>query len=242
MGQHTGARLPVHLKDVLHRYELTDGRGLRIATDNAFSYNSMTRDLQWLLEDSGMEWPALSNHIRCIAHFIQLALGAFISSLSVKGPTKSWESHEHTQQFGDNERIDIGKSQRLQKEGNAWIKNVLAMRPGSAKIIEKVHTSRYIESPETDHDKAVNASCIDYSNTWSLKWVLWQSKCQSLHCSTSAYGFEDTLQLNTVVASASLPITRIHSWVAPAFQTQQLPATLHNTGRMDHCQVYDGSI
>jgi hypothetical protein len=66
-----------------------------------------------------MEWPALSNHIGCIAHFIQLALGAFISSLSVKGRTKSWEAHERTQQFGDNERIDIGKSQRLQKEGNA---------------------------------------------------------------------------------------------------------------------------
>jgi hypothetical protein len=40
-----------------------------------------------------------------------------------------------------NRSIDIGKSQRLQKEGNAGINKVLAMRPGLAKIIEKVRIS-----------------------------------------------------------------------------------------------------
>jgi len=46
-----------------------------------------------------------------MAHVIQLALGAFMSSLSVKGHTKSWEAHERDQQFGQNESRDIGKSQ-----------------------------------------------------------------------------------------------------------------------------------
>jgi len=73
-----------------------------------------------------------------MAHVILLALGAFMSSLSVKGRTKSWEAHERDQQFGVNESVDIGKIQRLRKEGNTRINKVLAMKPGLAKIIEKV--------------------------------------------------------------------------------------------------------
>jgi hypothetical protein len=73
-----------------------------------------------------------------MAHVIQLALGAFMSSLGVKGRTKSWEAHEWDQHFGENEHIDIGNSQRLRKEGNARINKVSAMGPGLPKIIEKV--------------------------------------------------------------------------------------------------------
>jgi hypothetical protein len=101
----------------------------------------MTRELQSTLEASGIEWPALRNHIPCMAHVIQLALGAFISSLGVKDHTKPWETHKRDQEFGENESIDIGKSQRLRKEGNARINKVSAMKPGLAKIIEKVRIS-----------------------------------------------------------------------------------------------------
>jgi hypothetical protein len=76
-----------------------------------------------------------------MAHVIQLTLGAFMSSLGVQGRTKSWEAHERDQQFGENESIDIGKSPRLRKEGNARINKVSAMRSGLAKIIEKVRSS-----------------------------------------------------------------------------------------------------
>jgi hypothetical protein len=85
-----------------------------------------------------------------MVHIIQLALGAFISSLSVKGCTKSCKALECDQQCGENESIHIGKSQGLRKEGNARIISVSAMRPSLAKIIEKVHVCRYFESPETD--------------------------------------------------------------------------------------------
>jgi len=98
---------------VLDCFELTDGRLLGITTDNASSNYSMTRELQSTPEASGIEWPAFRNHIPCMAHIIQLALGAFLSSLGVKGRTKSWEAHERDQQFGENESIDIGKSHRL---------------------------------------------------------------------------------------------------------------------------------
>ena len=79
---------------MLDRVELTDGYLLGITTDDASSNYSMTLELQSTLEYFGIEWPALRNHIPCMAHVIQLALGAFMSSLGVKGHTKSWEAHE----------------------------------------------------------------------------------------------------------------------------------------------------
>jgi hypothetical protein len=83
----------------------------------------------------------LSNHIPRMAHIIQLASGAFMSSLSVKGRTKCWEAHERDQQFGENESRDIGKSQRPGKEGKARINKLSTMKPGFAKIIDKVPIS-----------------------------------------------------------------------------------------------------
>jgi hypothetical protein len=76
-----------------------------------------------------------------MSHIIQLALGAFMSSLGVEGRTKSWKAHVRDQQFAENESIDIANSQRLRNEGNARINKVSAMRPGLSKSIEKVRIS-----------------------------------------------------------------------------------------------------
>jgi hypothetical protein len=95
---------------VLDRFELTDSRLLGITTDNASSNYLMARELQSTLEASGIELLALRNHISRMVQVIQLALGSFMSSLSVKGHTKSWKADERDQQFGENESIDIGKS------------------------------------------------------------------------------------------------------------------------------------
>ena len=166
-----GARLARHLKEVLDHFKLTDGCLLGITTDNASSHYSMTWKLQTTFEASRIEWPAWRNHIPCMAHVIQLDLGAFMSSLGIKGHTESWEAHECDQQYGENESTDIGKSQRLRKEGNARINKVSAMRPGLAKIIEKVHISTYFESAEADLHIAENACCINYADTWTSKRV-----------------------------------------------------------------------
>jgi len=99
-----------------------------------------------------------------MVHVIKLASGEFMRRLGVKVHTKSWEAHERDQQFGENESIDIGKSKRLRKEDNGRINKMSAMRPGVAKIIEKVCISRYIESPETDSHMAVDACCIEYAD------------------------------------------------------------------------------
>jgi hypothetical protein len=153
------------------RSELTNRGLLGIPTNNASPNHLMMCQLPSTLEASGIEWPVLRNHTPCMVYIIKLALGAFMSSLGVKGRTKSWEAHEHDQQYGENDSIDIPKSQTLRNEGNARIHKVLATRRGLAKIIETVHISTYYESPETDLQIAVNASCIDYTDTWSSKCV-----------------------------------------------------------------------
>jgi len=117
----------------------------------------MTHELLSTLEVSGIEWPALRNHIPCMDYVIQLALGVFMCSLSVQQCTKCWEAHERDQQFGENKSLDIRKSQRHRKEGNAGINKVSVMRPGLAKIIEKGHISRYFQSLENDLYIAENA-------------------------------------------------------------------------------------
>ena len=104
-----------------------------------------------------------------MVHLIHLALGAFMRSLGVIGRNKFCEAHECDQQFAENESINHGKSQRHRKESNARIHKVLAIRPGLAKIIEKVRTSRYFESPGSDFDIVENACCIDYADAWSSK-------------------------------------------------------------------------
>jgi len=101
----------------------------------------VTGELHSTHEASGIEWPEFRNCIPSMVHVIQLALGGFMSSLSVKGRTRSWEAHERDEQFADNESIDIGKSQRLRKEGNARISKLSAMRPGFTRIIEKERIS-----------------------------------------------------------------------------------------------------
>jgi len=101
----------------------------------------------------------------------QLAYGAFISSLGVKGHTKSWEAHERDQQCGENESTHFGKSQRLRIEGNTRINKVSSVKLSFAKLIEKVRISRYPENSETDHHLPANASCGDYVDIWSLKRV-----------------------------------------------------------------------
>ena len=117
-----------------------------------------------------------------------------------------------------------------------------AISPGLSKIIKKVRISRYFQSTETDLYRSENACSINYANTWSSKWVHWVSKSQSAHRGTTCYRCEDMLELDTGVAWASLPITRIRPPVAPTSKIQWLPASLHNTAWIDHCQVRHGSF
>jgi hypothetical protein len=99
------------LEDVLERFQLTDRCLNVITTDNAFSDNSMTSDLQLRLEASEIKWPGLRHHIPRLTLVGQRTVGAVMSNLVVQGHTESWEAHEGIQQFGEYESIDIGNSQ-----------------------------------------------------------------------------------------------------------------------------------
>jgi len=159
-----------------------------------------------------------------------------------KDHARSWEAHERDQQFGANESIDIGNSQRLRQEGNSRISKVSAMIPGLANIIEKLRISWYFESPETDLHIPDNACCMDYANSWLSKRVYSLSKSQSLHCSIYDDGFGDTLELYTGVARARLPFTGLHRPVASKCPIQWIPAVIYNSGWMDGFQVCHGTI
>jgi len=128
------------------------------------------------------------------------------------------------------------------KEGKARISMVLAMRPGLAKIIERVRISRHFGRPESDLHIAENACCIDSADSWSSKRVHWLSSSQSTNHSTTYYEFESTVGFDTGVAWVSLPISRIHRRVAEESIIQWLLASLNNTGWMDHHQVHHGSF
>jgi len=155
-----------------------------------------------------------------MAHIIQLALGPFVSNVGVKGRTNLCEAHERDQQFGENESKEIGKCQRLRKQGNARINKVLAIRPGLATIIEKVRISRNVESPETDLHIAANAGCIDYTDTGLWKWVQWMLKTQCTNHSTSYCGCKDMAEFHSWGAWLSLPMTRIHPRVSQKSKIQ----------------------
>ena len=92
-----------------------------------------------------------------------------MGSLTVKNSTKFGKANASDQQIGGIECTDNGKCQRLKNKRNARIKNVSPMKPGLAKIIEMVRSSRNFESPETDLYIAVDASSIDNIDTSSSK-------------------------------------------------------------------------
>lgn len=74
-----------------------------------------------------------------------------MASLGVKGREKSWEAHERDQQFQENETSSTSKStsgkQKRKELGNSRVHKVAAMKPGLAKIIEKVSfESQYCSS------------------------------------------------------------------------------------------------
>jgi len=234
--------LTIYSKGLLIHFELTNGRLLGNKTENASSNYSMIGKLQSTLGALGTDWPAMRNHIPCVVHVNQLALDAFMISLGVKGHTKSWKAHECDQQYGENGITDSGMSQRLRKVCNARITEVLAMRPGLAKIIEKVHISRHFGTSETNLHIAENAYWINYTDTWSLKLVQWLAQCQMSNPSTTSYGLEHKVQFDNGVAWASQLSTRIQLRVAQESKIQWLPDTLHNTGWMDNGQVCHGSF
>jgi hypothetical protein len=75
IGEHQGAMVAEHLKDVLHRFELTHYHLVAVTNYNDFPNYSKSHLLQSTLGASGLALPGLRNQIPCMAHDIQLAVG-----------------------------------------------------------------------------------------------------------------------------------------------------------------------
>ena len=74
------------MREVLVCFGFTDGYSLGITTENASSRYSITPELQSTLEALGIRWPAVPNHILCMAHVIQLAFSVSMSTFGVIWP------------------------------------------------------------------------------------------------------------------------------------------------------------
>jgi hypothetical protein len=131
----TCGRQTINFKDFLDCVEFNNGRFLWITTINASSNYMMTNKLQSIHEATGIEVPALINHILCMGHIIHLALAVSLCSVSIYGCTKSWEAHEPNQQVEENQSLDFGISQRLWQQGDAEINKGWAVKPCLAKYI-----------------------------------------------------------------------------------------------------------
>jgi len=82
-GSHTGANKAGIINDVLARYGIQD-RILGFTTNSASNNRTLTEALNNAWSLLSVEWCQLENHIPCMAHVVQLILGAFMSSIQVK--------------------------------------------------------------------------------------------------------------------------------------------------------------
>jgi len=106
---------------------------------------------------------------------------------------------------------------KTSKRGQCLNEHSVGHETRFSRITEKVYISSNFESPETDLHMAANAWWIYYTDTRSLKWDYWLSKCQYTTCSIVQYGSQDMGEFNTGVIILSLLLMRIHPWVVQEF-------------------------
>jgi len=82
-GSHTGANMAGIINNVIARYGIQD-RILGFTTNRASNNQMLTEALHNAWSLLSVEWCQLENHIPCMAHGVQLILGAFMSSIKVK--------------------------------------------------------------------------------------------------------------------------------------------------------------
>jgi len=82
-SSHTGANMTGIINEVIARYGIQD-RILGFTTDSPSNNQMLTEALNNAWSLLSVEWCQLENHIPCMAHGVQLILGAFMSSIKVK--------------------------------------------------------------------------------------------------------------------------------------------------------------
>ena len=104
-GRHTGANLAGFLAKIIERNQL-EGRVLAITTDNASNNESMYSDLHNTFDperQSIVSNLATDEHIPCLAHVFQLALGALLGEIHIAPSNEilqqGWEERVEREQI-----------------------------------------------------------------------------------------------------------------------------------------------
>jgi len=85
-GEHSGEAMAKIVYDVLHQNKLTS-RLYCITTDNASNNGTMRKELEDMLKDLEQDipaWDSAGTTIPCMAHVIQLAVKAMLSSFNIQ--------------------------------------------------------------------------------------------------------------------------------------------------------------
>ena len=102
---HTGANLAQHVFEVLIKYNIHN-RLYCITTDNASNNGSLCEALSALLDEEGVQWDAMRNHIACLTHIINLAVKEFLKTLKIqeRTPEDEWEVLEYKARIASSKR------------------------------------------------------------------------------------------------------------------------------------------
>ena len=114
-GAHTGENLADLVGDVLKRYRI-ESRLLGFTSDSASNNGTLAMALSDALDQLSIDWNCDHNHIQCMAHVVQLILGAFMDHLKIKSK-------------GENVPSNFKES---------YVEKVASMEAGFFKTVEKV--------------------------------------------------------------------------------------------------------
>jgi hypothetical protein len=112
--EHSGTELCTILERVIVQHHL-DGRIVSITTDNASNNTTMMQEVEIMLEsiaESDNFIGGKVQHIPCLAHVLQLALGALLGRIRIV-PTNqeilmNWEDQKQREGLEELQRIDKG--------------------------------------------------------------------------------------------------------------------------------------
>src|SRR5437588_4604079 len=113
-GSHTGANMVGIINKVLAEYGIQH-RILGFTTDSASNNKTVTQALNKALGSLSDEWSLIENHILCMAHVVQLILGAFMSSIKVKSKDGHMPSGFKADYIDKVMRLDNGFHKTIEK-------------------------------------------------------------------------------------------------------------------------------
>lgn len=114
-GAHTGENMARIIGRVLKDYGI-ESRLLGFTSDSASNNTTLTRALADALNQLSIDWNCEHNHIPCMAHVVQLILGAFMDHLKIK-----WKGDQMPSVFKE-----------------SYVAGVISMEASFFKTVEKV--------------------------------------------------------------------------------------------------------